>query len=352
MSPGRRCCCTDSWTDGLPTRFTPSSQLYLLRLSPGVGTIDVVNPSPTQCITVLVVGGTGESGVDDRRTDVSGMLAHVTDHLDDRFDALWVPYPASYGPAPSWQGMPYEDSLRVGHANLRAAFERTAGPVMLLGYSQGAVVVRRFVAALARSAPVVPERILGVGLVADPHQPAGVVAGCDGSGVAGGDDIAVADADAVPTYWVGDARDVICNASADSLIRDIADLTGRLGLNGSSAVRDWVSTMWSTLRSNGFQNAARTVCSPAQWRRDVDRLGVAAREVAGYLPPVISWRGVTVDNGRGGRHTSYGVEPYRRSSLTERDASGCEILARWMQVQATFGVNPIASMDDPYATVA
>nr|WP_312870234.1 PE-PPE domain-containing protein [Gordonia asplenii] len=304
-----------------------------------------MNPLQQQRISVLVVGGTGESGPDDRRSGVSGMLAHVTDNLDERFDAVWVGYPASYGPAPSWQGMAYEDSVAIGCENLAAAFAATGGRVMMLGYSQGAVVVRRFVARLARTEPAAVRRIVGVGLVADPHQPSGVVEGCHGSGVAGPDDASVSGADAVPAYWVGAADDVICNASADSLIRDIADLTGNLGVNGTAALGSWVTSMWATLRRNGFQNAARTAVSPAQWRRDGRRLVVAAREVAGYLPTVISWRGIRFDNDRGGRHTSYGVEPYRRHSLTDRDATGCEILARWLQVQATF-VEYVVPVDD------
>lgn len=286
-----------------------------------------------QLITVLVVGGTGESGSTDRRTDVSGLLGNVTDHLDDRFASRWVPYPASYGPAPSLTGMAYEDSVDAGCRNLSRALVDVDGPVMLLGYSQGAVVVRRVVSTLAQRDPASMRRVVGLGLVADPHQPPGVVDGCSGSGVAGaGDELA----EVVPARWIGAPEDMICNASDDSLIRDIADLTGRLGLTDRRAVGTWVSSMWNTLVSNGFQNAAHTACTPAQWRRDLRRLRQAARELGGYLPTSISWRGRTVRNRLGGRHTSYAVEPYRADSLTERDATGCEILARWMQVRATF----------------
>ncbi|MFW0790175.1 PE-PPE domain-containing protein [Gordonia sp. CPCC 205333] len=294
--------------------------------------IEEVNTS--QQLSVLVVGGTGESGVGDTRTEVTGLLEQVTTHLDDRFATTWVPYPASYGPAPLLSGMTYEGSVRVGCRNLANAFETSSGPVMMLGYSQGAVVVRRFIAQLQATEPAALKRVLGLGLVADPHQPAGAVDGCDGFGVAGPG----ARVDLVPAYWVGAADDMICNASSDSLIRDIADLTGQLGFNGRRAIRSSIHSVWETLSNNKFQNADRTVISPSQWRRDIGRLSVAAREVAGYLPTVIAWRGFAVHNDRGGRHTSYSVEPYRSCSLTEREATGCEILARWMQVQATFGV--------------
>lgn len=261
------------------------------------------------------------------------MLGNVTRHLDDRFTSRWVPYPASYGPAPSLSGMTYEDSVERGCENLADALAVVDGPVMLLGYSQGAVVVRRVVSGLAQRDPESTRRIVGIGLVADPHQPAGVVDGCSGSGVAGEGDPLV---DAVPARWIGAPDDMICNASEDSLIRDVADLTGRLGFTDRRTVGSWVASMWNTLRSNDFQNAARTACRPAQWRHDVRRLRRAAREIGGYLPESISWRGWTLRNRRGGRHTSYAVEPYRADSLTECDATGCEILARWMQVRATF----------------
>lgn len=297
----------------------------------------MVGMNTAEAIAVLVVGGTGESDVSDRRTQVSGMLANVTEHLDDRFSSTWVGYPASYGPATGRTGICYEDSVELGCARLARAFDAAdSDPVMMLGYSQGAVVVRRFVTRLARLDPAALRRIVGLGLVADPHQPTGAVNGCTGSGVAGADDESVACVDAVPTYWVGTADDMICNASADSFIRDIADLTGALRLGSTREMRAWASAMWDILRSNRFQNARHTVIAPAQWRRDVHRLLVAGREVAGYLPTSMSVAGVTWRNDRGGRHTSYCVEPYRLHSLTDQEATGCEILARWMQVQATF----------------
>ncbi|MER2223797.1 MAG: PE-PPE domain-containing protein, partial [Rhodococcus sp. (in: high G+C Gram-positive bacteria)] len=49
-------------------------------------------------VTVLAVGGTGESHVGDDGARVRGLLSAVTDELDSRFDSRWVAYPASYGP--------------------------------------------------------------------------------------------------------------------------------------------------------------------------------------------------------------------------------------------------------------
>ncbi|MGW0037189.1 PE-PPE domain-containing protein [Gordonia sp. NPDC003376] len=294
-------------------------------------------------ISVLVVGGTGESYPGDARTRVTGLLAAVTDVLDNRFRARWVGYPASYGPAPTLRGMCYEESVALGIEALTEALREPDGPIVLIGYSQGAVVIRRVLATLwDGSSPTgsqIRRRILAVGLVADPHQPPGVVPGCEGWGVAGPgpaipDDLAI--------WWVGAADDMICNATSDSLFRDVADLTRALAL---PTTRRWVTEMWKSLRSNAFQNAERTRFGPRQWRRDVGRLASARREVLGYLPPVIAVPGVRLRNARGGRHTSYADEPYRRAPLTDPHTTGCQALAGWLQVQATFAGAQVASSD-------
>lgn len=289
------------------------------------------NPTSSAPITVLAVGGTGESYSGDARGRVSGLLSAVTDALDDRFDARWVGYPASYGPATHTDGMSFADSVAEGAGNLATAMAATTGPVVLVGYSQGAVVIRRWLTVVGPAAEArLRERVLAVGLVADPHQPPGVVDGCAGWGVAGpGPDLP----SGLPVYWVGAAKDMICNAGSDSLLRDVADLTAVMSL---TAPRLWVRQMWATLRANAFQNARRTRVAPSQWRRDPARLGAAWREVAGYLPVALGWHGIRLDNADGGRHTSYAAEPYRANSVTDPTTTGCQSMARWIQVQATF----------------
>lgn len=290
---------------------------------------------PARAVTVLVVGGTGESHDGDTRTEVTGLLAGVTDALDDRFDARWVGYPASYGPAPHLSGISYADSVAAGQRALAAALHAVAGPVMIIGYSQGAVVIRRLLADLDACADTrALNRVVAVGFVADPHQPPGVVAGCDGWGVAGP---GPAIPQRIPVWWVGAPEDMICNASRDSFVRDIADLTDTLTF---AAPRRWLSPTWKVVRSNSFQNARATSVRPAQWLRDVERLGSAWREVRGYLPGVIAWRGMVIRNRAGGRHTAYHDEPYRRDSVTDPLTTGCQALAQWMQVQATFTLGP------------
>lgn len=283
-------------------------------------------------ITVLVVGGTGESHHGDTRTEVTGLLAGVTEGLDARFTTRWVGYAASYGPAPRVDGMSYADSVVDGEHRLRAALNETPGDIMVIGYSQGAVVIRRLLHRLdAESASAeLLARVLAVGLVADPHQPPGAVADCTGWGVAGPGEQMPAH---IPVCWIGAPEDMICNAEPDSLVRDIADLTDQLSFR---TVGRWCRSMLNRLSRNEFQNASATRVAPHQWRRDPGRVVDAGRAIRRYLPAAIAWRGMAVDNPDGGRHTSYGCEPYRRASLTDPTSTGCQRLTAWLQVRATF----------------
>ncbi len=279
-------------------------------------------------VTVLAVGGTGESFPGDPRTDVTGLLAGVTDRLDDRFRSRWVGYPSSYGPVPARHGMSFADSVAVGSDRLRSLIATTPGPIMLIGYSQGCVVIRHALAGdhVRRSDLC---RVIGVGLVADPHQPAGVVDGCAGSGVAGpGPDLPTG----VATLWIADPADMICNADADSLVRDVADLTEALSLDD---LLGWLRTSLLKLRRNTFQNAARTSIRPRQWRRDLTRVRRLVLDVLGYLPALIVIGGFRVRNRRGGRHTAYASEPLGGRG----DHPGVVVLAHWLQVWATFATD-------------
>lgn len=279
---------------------------------------------PMETMTVLVVGGTGEATPTDPPQPVRGLLRGVVDDLDARFDARWVAYPASYGPVPVPDGPSFADSVAAGVASLRAAIAATDGPWAVIGYSQGCVVVREALADNPSRLPV------AIGLVADPHQPAGCVRGCDGHGVAG-PGRPLPD---VPSMWIGDSDDVICNASPDSLVRDIADLTRTLTTTHAGA---WVAMMLRAIRTGSMQNARSTSFRPAQWRRDVTRLAVAAREVRGYLPCSVRIGPVTLRNPTGGRHVAYATE----RSVDTAALTGCAALAAWLQVVATVRLGPL-----------
>ncbi|MFD4783141.1 PE-PPE domain-containing protein [Rhodococcus qingshengii] len=268
-------------------------------------------------VTVLAVGGTGESHVGDDGTRVRGLLSAVTDELDSRFDSRWVAYPASYGPVADG-GLSFRHSTAMGVKALTAEIAQTDGPVMLIGYSQGCTVIRSALPTLNRA------NIIGVGLISDPQQPAGVIEGCEGHGVAGdGPDIQPR----IPVKWIGHPQDMICNASDDSYIRDIADLTRWMSF---SQARVWAGKVWELLRSNAFQNAQKTRFSPKQWRTDLRRIRTAFLEVLGYLPTKLNLNRFQLKNPRGGRHISYAIEPLDESGLT-----GCELLASWMKVHAS-----------------
>ncbi|SIS12914.1 PE-PPE domain-containing protein [Williamsia sterculiae] len=292
----------------------------------------------TATVTVFAVGGTGESFPGDDRTAVTGLLAAVTDALDVRFRCVWVGYPSSYGPVPHRDGVSYAMSVALGERALSEAISAATTPVMVIGYSQGCVVVRNVLARLGRTTST-GQPVLGVGFVADPHQPPGVIAGCDGWGVAGpGTPLG----EGLDALWIADPADLICNAGPDSVLRDVADLTSLLSLRD---LRAWVRQTITVLRRNTLQNAARTSVRPAQWRRDVVRLRSAVVEILGYLPALIMWHGLVWRNRRGGRHTSYAVEPSPLRPRSAGDVSGCVLLAQWMQVQATFSLSAHGGAD-------
>ena len=121
-------------------------------------------------VTVLAVGGTGPSHVDDHDARVRGLLSAVTDELDSRFDSRWVAYPASYGPVADG-GLSFRHSTAMGVKALSTAIAETDGPVMLIGYSQGCTVIRAALPTLT-SPTLNGANIIGVGLISDPQQPA------------------------------------------------------------------------------------------------------------------------------------------------------------------------------------
>lgn len=280
-----------------------------------------------QQVTVLAVGGTGESRPSDDRPRVTGLLASVTGALDDRFIGQWVGYPASYGPV-ALGGLSFRHSAAIGVRRLRRAIESTTGPIALIGYSQGASVVRE-VLGLVDDGTIDGTRIVAAGLVSDPQQPAGAVSGCTGRGVAGA---GPALPESIPVRWIGLKSDMICNASDDSLIRDIADITRWMSFR---TPKIWLRELWTLLRSNSFQNATRTRLRPSQWVKDVRRLRTAGSELAGYLPQSMRWHRFEWANPGGGRHIAYAREPY------EGEFTGCQVLARWLTEQADLRENEL-----------
>ena len=181
--------------------------------------------------TVLVVGGTGECGPDDDGTTVRGLLADVTGRLDDSWDARWISYPARYGDPVS-----YEDSAAIGRARLWTALwealDGTAGPVALLGYSQGAAIVGDVCHTVGHATSLfghTTDRIVAVGLFSDPHRNRDELVGPDtgGEGISGprgpwGSLTGVVSSFCAP-------GDVICSADPQtSVLNLVSDLTSQV----------------------------------------------------------------------------------------------------------------------------
>lgn len=269
---------------------------------------------PATPTTVLAIGGTSESRAGDTRTAVTGLLAGVTSRLPQgRFGSRWVGYPADYGLATS-----YRESVRVGADNATAVGAGVGGPLALLGYSQGATVVREL---LRRHAAGIGPRldIRGAGLIADPEMPRGAAYGKEelpGWGVAGAGP-EVPRASRMPVWWIANERDPIPCASPNSLLRDVADLTEYMSLTDAA---QWGTRMLDRIRARNWQNGygAPQPVTLAGLRAAKRRADAAVSEVLAYLPPL------PVVNPAGGQHSSYGVAPYLPGSRV----SGCEVMAR------------------------
>ncbi|WP_067673677.1 PE-PPE domain-containing protein [Nocardia miyunensis] len=270
----------------------------------------------TPCpITVLAVGGTSESFRGDTRTAVQGMLSAVTRRLSSRFESRWVGYPSDYGPASRLDGGSFAGvSVPEGRDNLAAAIAATDGPVVLVGYSQGCCVVRELFDVGDAS---ILSRIAASGFLADPLMPKGAAYAkptLAGWGVAGvGHEIPV------PAWWIAGDRDPITNASPDSLLRDVADLTEFMSFTD---VLTWGSKVLERLAANNWQNAwgADDPDNPFDVLDAKRRVDTAISEALAYLPrlPIV--------NEAGGQHTSYDSAAYLPGWPT-----GCELLARLIE---------------------
>ena len=291
-------------------------------------------------ILPIAVPGTSESHPGDTRTEMPdpsvSMLTNVTDHLDpDIFlPGRFVGYPAAYG-----DPMSYEESVAEGIDNLEQVVYQAMQDdqkMVLLGYSQGATIVRRYLAAVATGVYGDPAMfhgvILGAGCVADPYRPKGNCLGIDpgGFGLAG-----------KTTVWpdgflyeVAATRDPICAAPENSYLRTVADFTGYMTTDPSQLIL-WMQAMITTLRDVGWQNAN---LDWGQFWLTGQRVNEAVDYAGGYLPRVeyrvTPWMPPVVINPGGGRHTCYGVETMPGSQLTYCQALADAINQAVMEVAA------------------
>lgn len=233
-------------------------------------------PTPT---VVLIVPGTGEPA--------AGMLGGVTAELarlaPGRVETKVIDYPRQYA-----LPMSYGRSRTVGETNLLAAIREYAARgylIVIVGYSQGAVVAGNVAAQLTDD---LAAAVVGVYLVADALRPRGMDSNghtlwaaqhFNGHGVAGQRAITT-----VRARWYSIKGDVICDATPDSLVRDVADLTEWMGFTWQDVIT-WPGKLLKLLREQQWQNAGwwqRFRRDPATLLELAPRGARAIDEIRGY----------------------------------------------------------------------
>ena len=191
-------------------------------------------------VKVLVVPGTSETHEGDTSTVVSGLLKNVTDQLDPAiFESVWFPYDASYG-----YPEPYGDSRdQAVDAVVDYIVARPDDEFVLLGYSQGAVVVGDAANRLKLTNAV---KILGVCAVADGLRHAGQGRKTPGYGIAGQRWI---DNTRWPVWQIVADGDPICNLPKNNPLRPLAGITEFMGMD----LRRWMLDLQRKLNSGGIQ---------------------------------------------------------------------------------------------------
>ncbi|MEC3918379.1 cutinase family protein [Nocardia sp. CDC160] len=123
--------------------------------------------------TAILAPGTWETRMDADPTVPVGMLRPIGDGLQRQFGrditVLYAPYAASAFD----QGLSYAESLTSLEDELRSMLGKLCDStrVLLAGYSQGANGVGDLATEIGNGAgPIAADRVLGVGLVADPHR--------------------------------------------------------------------------------------------------------------------------------------------------------------------------------------
>lgn len=188
-------------------------------------------------IQVIHLRGTSEP------LNPGGISRTFLDALDpERFQITTPAYPADYGLAVS-----FEESNRIGREAVLERIRQTDGPVILSGYSAGAMIQGTLAADIAQSRipGILPSRIEAVALLADPLRPEGM--GLEGDPVVGGYGIAgqrwIPD---IPTYWATASHDPISALSRDNPLRSAADLTAAFTLS-PLGWDEWAADMYDRL---------------------------------------------------------------------------------------------------------
>lgn len=236
---------------------------------------------------ILALGGTFHGTGGDGVTD--DFLSHFPDEL---YDKRFVAYPADFGKA-----MSFAESRAAGIQAMRDAVDALPGstPIVLAGYSQGAVIQGDFARWVVDMGAVT--NVVACALIADGLRPQGVglVPPGESLGLAEGYGIIgqrLVPADRFPTYWVSAWGDPISALPEGNPLRTLGDLVQWMNLSSPTAEYLWVQHMIDTVKSGRLQDW----WAPWKW--------------AGWNGALAFLRGYLVD----GRHTNdYILHDYTRT---------------------------------------
>lgn len=172
---------THRWSP-LAARLRTILAVLLTGLTVAAGGMAVASaPASAACpVNVIMVPGTTETNSNANPNVSVGMLKPITDPLVSRFGSgvkvTYVPYAA----AAFTNGKAYTESKKEGADRLRKAIAEACGKVIFGGYSQGADIAGDEASAIGNGrSPIKPDKIMAVGLLADPGQ------GVDGETIVG-----------------------------------------------------------------------------------------------------------------------------------------------------------------------
>jgi pimeloyl-ACP methyl ester carboxylesterase len=218
---------------------------------------------------ILMLPGTGHPNGGD------GITESFLGYFDRaHFDARIVPYAAAFGGT----DMPFALSRETGRKALMDALDSVKGtPVVLAGYSQGAVIAGDLALELSRVSHLT-HNIKAVALIADGYRPIGVGVVPTGNSLAEGYGICgqrpVPDTH-FPTLWVSAWGDPISALPAGNPLRTVADMVGWFSIRSIEDAVKWGAVMLSTAVTGRMQ----TWWNPLNWGKWNSAIGFAK----GYL---------------------------------------------------------------------
>lgn len=197
-----------------------------------------------------------------------GISRTFLDSLDrDRFQITTPAYPADYGARVS-----FLESNRAGRDAVIDRIRAVDGPVLLSGYSAGAMIAGDLARDIndGQVPGVMSSRIAAVALLADPLRPEGEgireLPVPPGYGIAGQRPIPD-----IPTYWATASRDPISALGADNPLRSAADLSAAFTLSPAGWDK-WAADMAVKLSRRQLQPWWMFWLRPGRWGAAIDAL--------------------------------------------------------------------------------